>query len=151
MICVKCGSLMKCDGVADNGSEWHCESCFHRILALKKMSKYHSRWTKCNQNHNHQSKKEAQACDILFYLKKTGKIKKLQVQPKFELQPAFTNGAGKKVRAITYAADFSFFDVEQKRQRVVDIKGYRTKTYELKRKMFDYLMRDKGIFLEEEI
>src|SRR3990170_2479040 len=109
------------------------------------MNKYKSCWTDCNQRHKHQSKKEAVSCNILHSIEKSRIIKNLKVQPEYELQPAFTSVDGKKVRSIIYRADFSFYDNGNKKFRVIDIKGFPSPLYQLKRKMFDYIMRDKKI------
>ena len=114
-------------------------------------TKYGSISKQCKQAHVHQSKKEAAACNILHYLQKTGKILRLEVQPTFTLQPSFTGVDGKKVRAIKYTADFSFYDLEYKRHRIIDIKGFKTPVYRIKKKLFDYKMHSKNLTVEESI
>lgn len=97
------------------------------------------------------SKKEALMYQNLKLLEKNGNIKDLKLQPEFELQPSFRGKDGKKVRAIKYIADFSFYDNDKKRFRVLDAKGMHTPVFSIKRKMFDYLMIDEGIMLEFEL
>lgn len=81
-----------------------------------------------------------------------GEVRMIEVHPKFVLQPAFIHvSTGKKIRPIEYTADFRFFDILQKRVRVVDCKGYKTPEYQLKKKLFDYIMQSKGMYLEENI
>jgi hypothetical protein len=94
---------------------------------------------------------ESKDYQTLKLLEKAGKVRDLTLQPLFVLQEGFTNAAGRKIRPITYRADFSFFDCDQNRLRVLDTKGWRTDKYKLKKKMFDYLMRQEGISLEETI
>lgn len=83
------------------------------------------------------SKKEADRYCELKFLERAGKIKDLSLQHKFELQPSFKKN-GKTIRAITYIADFVYFDLERKAHVVEDVKGYKTKEYLLKKKMFEY-------------
>src|SRR3990167_10666612 len=113
------------------------------------MTKYHSRWTICRKGHNHQSKREADACGVLDLLEHARKVKDIKYQPAFTLQEGFIGLDGKKVRAITYTADFSFYDKEQRKFRVVDIKGFSTPVFAMKRKMFYYKIKNKSIMLEE--
>ena len=80
-----------------------------------------------------------------------GEIDRLKLQPEFTLQEAFTTPEGEKVKAIRYRADFRY----RKKMRdgvdtywvsvVEDVKGYRTKEYQQKRKM----MLDMGIKVHE--
>lgn len=117
-------------------------------LAWSGKTKFGSKWTKCKQNHNHQSKKEANRCNELTLLQKAGKIENLRQQPKFELQPAFRLN-GKKIRNISYVADFSYWDHGEDKKVIEDTKGYGTNVYKLKKKMFLYKKRNDNIkFLE---
>lgn len=84
------------------------------------------------------SKKEAKRFQELMILKKSGLIKELELQPVFELQEPYTNNKGEKVRAITYKADFIYFDIHLDRYIVEDVKGYKTDVYKLKKKLFEY-------------
>lgn len=73
-------------------------------------------------------------------------IKDLQLQVKFELQPAFEKN-GIKYRAINYIADFVYFDVSAQKKVVVDVKGYKNQIYLLKKKLFEYKYKD--VFIKE--
>lgn len=97
------------------------------------------------------SHKESFVYQQLLLMQKAKKISKLLLQPEFVLQQPYTNSAGIKIKAIKYRADFSFYDHEEKCFRVVDVKGFKTAVYKLKKKMFDYIMRDSGLYLEESI
>lgn len=97
------------------------------------------------------SQKEAARYDELMLLAQAGKIRGLRLQPEFTLQDAFTTPEGEKVRAVRYRADFAY---EQKIVEgidirwvpvVEDVKGFRTKEYELKKK----LMAGAGIRVRE--
>lgn len=103
-----------------------------------KQSKYHAK--KCTVGETtYDSKKEAKRGQELEYLNKIGVIKNLERQVKFELQPAYTNNQGKKIRPITYIADFVY---EKNGKKIVeDVKGSRktlTDSYKIKRKLFEY-------------
>lgn len=84
------------------------------------------------------SKHEAKRYRELVLLLKGGKIKALELQKKFVLQPSYKKN-GKSIREISYVADFVYFDTERNRVIVEDAKGYRTEVYKLKKKMFEYV------------
>lgn len=69
-------------------------------------------------------------------MEKSGSIKDLQRQVKFELQPSFKLN-GKTIRAINYYADITYIDKDNK-LHVIDIKGMKTEVYKLKKKMMAY-------------
>lgn len=76
----------------------------------------------------------------LKLMERAGLIKNLKLQYEFELQPAFTLN-NKKIRKISYIADFYYFDNELNDYVVEDVKSEITKkdkTYCLKKKMFEY-------------
>lgn len=100
------------------------------------MSKYHSKKVTVD-GITFDSKKEANRYCELRLLEKVGKIKDLQLQQRFELQPSFKK-KGKTIRAITYVADFTYFDLEWNRIVIEDTKGYKTEVYMLKKKLFEY-------------
>ena len=54
------------------------------------------------------SRKEALRYDELAALEQAGKIRELRMQVDFTLQEAFTDGEGRRVRAIRYRADFTY-------------------------------------------
>ena len=75
-------------------------------------------------------------------------IKDLVKQPVFELQEHFRH-KGKMIRAITYKADFSYY--EGNKHIVEDVKSVATekdKVYRMKRKMFLYKYRNEIEFRE---
>lgn len=73
----------------------------------------------------------------LKLLEKAGKIKELELQKEYELQPSFKLN-NKTSRKITYRADFTYKTTEDDKLHVVDIKGFRTDVYRLKKKLFEY-------------
>lgn len=85
------------------------------------------------------SKKEARRYLQLKLLLKAKKIKDLELQKTFELQPKYVNNNGEKIRAITYKADFFYYDNTKKIFIVEDTKGFKTEVYKLKKKIFEYV------------
>lgn len=76
----------------------------------------------------------------LKLLEKAGKIKELELQKEFELQPSFKLN-NKTSRKITYRADFTYKTTEDDELHVIDVKGFRTDVYRLKKKLFEYKYR----------
>lgn len=82
------------------------------------------------------SKKEANKYSELQLLKRAGVVTKIELQPKFLLQAGYRDYQTKRwVRPITYVADFRVTYADG-RVEVIDTKGYRTKEYRLKLKLF---------------
>lgn len=81
----------------------------------------------------------------LEILEQKEKIKNLELQKVYELQPSFKIN-GKTYQKITYKADFSYISVEDNKLHVIDVKGFKTEVYKLKKKMFVYKY---GIEIEE--
>lgn len=98
------------------------------------MAKYHSKKAKCNQGHIHDSKKEAARCNELIMLEKSGKIKNLRQQVRFELIPPTKYTDMPNERACVYIADFVYTQGDV--TFVEDTKGYKTPDYIIKRKLF---------------
>lgn len=89
------------------------------------------------------SKKELDYWLVLRDREKRGVIIDLKRQVSFEIQPAFVTPAGEKIKAITYKADFVYYDTDGR--HVIDVKGYKTKEYILKKKLLAY----RGVYIEE--
>lgn len=79
----------------------------------------------------------------LKFLEQQGDIHDLKRQVRFELQPSFKHH-GKTIRAITYVADFTFYDLDGN-YHIIDVKGFKTDVYLLKKKMMQF----KGYDIEE--
>lgn len=107
-----------------------------------KPGKYHSR--KCTvtlpesgKEIAFDSEQEARRFGELRMLLRCGKIQDLRLQVNFTLQEGYTTSDGERVRPIVYRADFTY----KERTRggwhpvVEDVKGVRTKEYNMKRKM----------------
>lgn len=84
------------------------------------------------------SKLEYERWCELKLAERAGVIKELVVHPSFELQPKFVKN-GKTYGAITYKADFSYWDNEKNKLIVEDTKGYKTDVYKIKQKLFEYI------------
>ena len=76
----------------------------------------------------------------LKLLEKAGKIKELELQKEYELQPSFKLN-NKTSRKITYRADFTYKTTEDDKLHVIDVKGFKTDVYKLKKKLFEYKYR----------
>lgn len=72
------------------------------------------------------SSKEADAYVKLRALEAAGAISKLECQPRFILQEKFRDSGGVMIRAVTFRADFSYF--EDGKRVVVDVKSKATRT-----------------------
>ena len=93
------------------------------------------------------SQKEARRYDELAALERAGQIRELRMQVDFTLQEAYTDGEGRRVRAIRYRADFTYrkprddpweeYDGSFWKLVVEDVKSRATKTkqYIMKQKM----------------
>lgn len=76
---------------------------------------------------------------------KKGEIEDLRRQVTLTIQPAFIDNSGAKHRAITYIADFVYKDRLTKKIHIIDVKGFKTEIYKLKKKLLAY----KGFIIEE--
>lgn len=100
------------------------------------VAKYHNK--KVNYDgHTFDSIKEMNYYLKLKLLESAGKIKNLELQKEFELQPSYRLN-NKTNRKIVYRADFTYKTTEDDKLHVIDVKGYRTDVYRLKKKMFEY-------------
>lgn len=125
--------------------------------SLKKPSKYHNRKVdyrdpKTGETITFDSEKERDYYLLLKDRERKGEISCIERQVEIIIQPAFTDRHGRKFRAIKYLADFTYYDVfgdgyERllKKKHYVDVKGYRTEVYKLKKKLLAY----RGIIIEE--
>ncbi|MGG1639896.1 DUF1064 domain-containing protein [Paenibacillus sp. NRS-1782] len=97
------------------------------------MNKYNAKKTIVN-NIQFDSKTEAKRYAELEILERGGIISDLNLQPGFTLLEPFTKH-GKKIRAITYKADFMY--KEDGNTIVEDVKGFAARDFPLRRKLFD--------------
>ena len=108
------------------------------------MNKYHNRKI-VREGETYDSVKEYRRAKELELLEKSGGIKDLKRQVRFEVIPSQRGEDGKVAeRAVTYVADFVYFEGDK--LIVEDTKGFRTKDYIIKRKLMRYLL---GINIRE--
>ena len=105
-------------------------------VAGKRESKYHNKIAYYDGIAFDSIKERDYYADVLLPLKWAGEIKNIDMQVSFVLQPPFKHG-GKTIKGIKYVADFAI-TYPDGRKKVIDTKGYRTKEYQLKRKMLLY-------------
>lgn len=125
------------------------EQVFRKMQAQKqeKQRKYHNQPCEVD-GVKFDSQKEARRYRELMALLGAGKIRDLKLQPQFTLQESYKTPEGKRVQAIRYVADFSYFDCDLDKDVVEDVKSKATKTrvYEMKRKL---LLERFGIEIRE--
>lgn len=79
--------------------------------------------------------REAERYQELKLLEEAGEISHLELQPVVVLQDKFIY-QGKTIRAITYRADFAYFDRTVNMCVIEDAKGMETDVFKIKKKMF---------------
>lgn len=99
-----------------------------------RQNKYNSRPTEVD-GIEFDSIRESQRYKELKLLEAAGEISHLELQPKVILQDKFKH-KGKMIRAITYRADFAYFDEKKKQSVIEDVKGMETDVFKIKKKMF---------------
>ena len=115
------------------------ESQYKKLLSKNidyKRSKYKNKKTTCD-GIEFDSKKERNHYLKLKAMEEVGLIKNLELQKEYILQEKFVLN-GKTRRKITYKADFSYITTEDDKLHVVDVKGFKTEVYKLKKKLFEY-------------
>ena len=113
----------------------------------RKANKYHARKTTvCG--HTFDSKREAEIYLDLLSRKQHGEIVRIRLQPSYTLLEGFRDNQGNKQRAITYTADF-FVTYADGRNEVIEVKGVRTRDYQLRKKLFLHMMRETDIVFRE--
>lgn len=108
--------------------------------------KYHAKKTAVD-GITFDSKKEAMRYKELKELQRVGKIDRLELQPRFELQESFKH-KGKPIRKIEYVADFKYLDIALGKWVVEDVKGMKTDVYKLKKKLFLHIYGGFFDFME---
>lgn len=81
------------------------------------------------------SKREAEYYGDLKLSKRAGIIKDFELQPEFVLLDSFKKN-GKTIRGIKYIADFKIIHKDDSIE-IIDVKGFKTKEFSLKQKLFD--------------
>jgi hypothetical protein len=97
------------------------------------------------EGHWFQSTSEALAYQVLRRWEQAGAISNLELQPRFVIVEGSRDAqTGRKVRARCYVGDFSFY--RNGKRIVVDVKGFPTPLFLLKKRMFE--MQYPGLKLE---
>ena len=83
------------------------------------------------------SMKEARRFDWLIERERRGEIRELRLQVDSTLQEAYTDTEGRRVRAIRYRADFTYYEGTKGVKVVEDVKSRATRTrdYAMKKKL----------------
>ena len=117
----------------------------NRIRSYRTKSKYGNK--KCRiDGYTFDSLKEGHRYAELKILLREGKIRSLELQKEYELVPSYIDAVtGKRIRPVYYKADFVYYDVEQDKTVIEDVKGYRTEGYKIKKK----IMGSKGLYITE--
>jgi hypothetical protein len=84
------------------------------------------------------SQAEAARYAELILRVRAGEITDLVLQPRFELQAAFTDRSGRRWQKIEYVADFAYVETVTTVTVVEDVKGVSTAVYKLKAKLFRF-------------
>ena len=103
------------------------------------MSKFHNKKTIVD-GINFDSEMESHYYIYLKQLKEMGEVVDFVLQPTYLLQEGF-NLNGKRIRPITYKADFKVI-YKDGHEEVIDVKGKLTEEFKIKRKMLLYRYRD---------
>ena len=96
------------------------------------MSKYRNIRTTVN-GHTFDSKKEAARYQELCLLSRAKKIRNLVLQPEIKIEIKGVKIKYDSGRQLTYRGDFRYYDVDARREIVEDVKGYKTRTYTIKK------------------
>lgn len=100
---------------------------YRKAKAQPKRSKYGNRKTVVD-GITFDSKREAAYYDELKQRERLGEVDDVKLQEPFVLS---INGC----LVCTYKADFVFYDIRERRRRVVDVKGVKTKDFIIKQKL----------------
>ena len=113
----------------------------------KKANKYNARKTTvCG--HMFDSRREAEIYLDLLSRKQHGEIIRIGLQPSYTLLEGFKDNTGKNQKPITYTADF-FVTYADGHSEVIEVKGVRTRDYQLRKKLFLHMMRETDIVFRE--
>ena len=102
-------------------------------------SKYKSKKAEVD-GYTFDSKAEARYYEQLKWLLANKEIKSFRLQPRYTLLESFRKN-GKTFRKIEYIADFEIHHIDGSIE-VVDVKGFETPVFSIKRKLFEKLYPD---------
>ena len=113
----------------------------------RKANKYHARKTMV-YGRTFDSKREAEVYLMLREKLRLGEIKHLECQPTYTLLEGFRDNQGKPQREITYTPDF-MVEYDDGRREVIEVKGVKTRDYQLRKKLLLHMMRETDIVFRE--
>ena len=117
-----------------------------RVQSRKK-NKYNARKTTV-YGRTFDSKRESEWYMMLREKHRLGKIKHFECQPTYTLLEGFRDNQGKPQKPITYTPDF-LVEYDDGRREVIEVKGVRTRDYQLRKKLFLHMMKDTDIVFRE--
>ena len=79
--------------------------------------------------------------EIVRPKQESGELLHYELQKSYVLQPGFTRQDGKKIRPVTYVADF-YLEFADGSTQVIDTKGFPDSVCQLKRKLFWFIYPD---------
>ncbi len=115
----------------------------HIRQKLPVKSKYHNKKVQW-RGEEFDSIREKNRYAELLLLQRTGQIRDLQRQTRFELIPTQKKPGEKTETKCSYIADFVY--IENGQMVVEDCKGFRTEVYKIKRKL---MIEKYGIWIKE--
>lgn len=110
-------------------------------LRRKKGNKYNAKKVKLD-GRTFDSKAEASAAATLEMMRKAGRIREIEYQPRYLLLP--------KPNKIEYVADFRVVWADG-REEIIDIKGMETPVFKIKHKMFRHFYPDKMLTITDSV
>lgn len=93
------------------------------------------------------SQKEGRRYSELRILERAGKINNLEVQPEFKFSVDGRPVRFPSGRQAKYVADFAYFDPALNRRVILDVKGFKTDVYKLKKAFVEAMY--PGTIIEE--
>lgn len=125
--------MTNCNACQDTGriEGYPCPFC----KKARKGNKYHAQTVR-EDGYTFDSLKEHRRYLELKALERTGQIAALVVHPRYTLLDAYRRVDGKRVRAVTYEADFEY--IEDGVTVTEDVKGVQTAVFKIKRKLFEW-------------
>lgn len=91
------------------------------------------------QGVKYDSKKEAKITQEILLLEKAGKVRDVVLKPKFDFKIEGETIRYASGRPLTYTADVQYFDIEKDKLIVVDIKGFETDVFKIKRALMKHI------------
>ena len=104
------------------------------MLRFKRGSKYGASKATCFQGHSHDSKREAQHCNVLHLELASGAIEGLVLQPQFWFEIDGKQVKHPNGRRVGYRADFAY--IRNGVECVDDAKGFTVRDWPLRRAIF---------------